>query len=188
MLYFFKTQLTRNKKTRHTRIFGFCGSWLVCFLWKDGLMDFFGILHSSLFCKTLFRDFEIVHKIAVVQKVTGIIFLKIILVYVKSVSACVLQITGLILIMLAFLTSLLLLLMYKAMWYDRLTCPQGFILQVQNTHTHTPRSTLLSHSVQSGLYTSIWQNVAHPAQCLTPSHSSLEENFLDIGAGKSLSP
>ncbi|XP_049575771.1 calcyon neuron-specific vesicular protein [Syngnathus scovelli] len=39
------------------------------------------------------------------------------------------KITGLILIMLAFLTSLLLLLMYKAMWYDRLTCPQGFILQ-----------------------------------------------------------
>ncbi|XP_061736448.1 calcyon neuron-specific vesicular protein isoform X1 [Nerophis ophidion] len=39
------------------------------------------------------------------------------------------KITGLILIMLAFLTSLLLLLMYKAMWYNRLTCPEGFILQ-----------------------------------------------------------
>ncbi|XP_057699061.1 neuronal vesicle trafficking-associated protein 1-like [Corythoichthys intestinalis] len=39
------------------------------------------------------------------------------------------KITALILIMLAFLTSLLLLLMYKAMWYDRLTCPEGFILQ-----------------------------------------------------------
>ncbi|XP_037111668.1 calcyon neuron-specific vesicular protein [Syngnathus acus] len=48
--------------------------------------------------------------------------------FYKNVSDRV-KITGLILIMLAFLTSLLLLLMYKAMWYDRLTCPQGFILQ-----------------------------------------------------------
>ncbi|XP_070782931.1 calcyon neuron-specific vesicular protein [Enoplosus armatus] len=39
------------------------------------------------------------------------------------------KITGLILISLAFLTSLLLLLMYKAMWYDQLTCPVGFILK-----------------------------------------------------------
>ncbi|CAK6953279.1 calcyon neuron-specific vesicular protein [Scomber scombrus] len=39
------------------------------------------------------------------------------------------KITGLILIILAFLTSLLLLLMYKAMWYDQLTCPEGFILK-----------------------------------------------------------
>ncbi|XP_071361397.1 calcyon neuron-specific vesicular protein isoform X1 [Trachinotus anak] len=39
------------------------------------------------------------------------------------------KITGLILITLAFLTSLLLLLMYKAMWYDQLTCPEGFILR-----------------------------------------------------------
>ncbi|XP_014840175.1 PREDICTED: neuron-specific protein family member 1-like [Poecilia mexicana] len=39
------------------------------------------------------------------------------------------KITGLILITLAFLTSLLLLLMYKAMWYDQLTCPEGFVLK-----------------------------------------------------------
>ncbi|XP_030594995.1 LOW QUALITY PROTEIN: calcyon neuron-specific vesicular protein [Archocentrus centrarchus] len=39
------------------------------------------------------------------------------------------KITGLILITLAFLTSLLLLLMYKAMWYDQLTCPEGFHLK-----------------------------------------------------------
>ncbi|KAM9856740.1 calcyon neuron-specific vesicular protein [Aulostomus maculatus] len=39
------------------------------------------------------------------------------------------KITGLILITLAFLTSLLLLLMYKAMWYDHLTCPDGFTLK-----------------------------------------------------------
>ncbi|MEQ2158465.1 hypothetical protein GOODEAATRI_012593 [Goodea atripinnis] len=40
------------------------------------------------------------------------------------------KITGLILITLAFLTSLLLLLMYKAMWYDQLTCPEGFVLKL----------------------------------------------------------
>ncbi|CAL8355608.1 unnamed protein product [Boreogadus saida] len=39
------------------------------------------------------------------------------------------KITGLILITLAFLTSLLLLLMYKALWYDQLTCPEGFVLR-----------------------------------------------------------
>ncbi|XP_072240632.1 calcyon neuron-specific vesicular protein isoform X1 [Leuresthes tenuis] len=39
------------------------------------------------------------------------------------------KITGLILITLAFLTSLLLLLMYKAMWYDQLICPEGFVLK-----------------------------------------------------------
>ncbi|KAK7930114.1 hypothetical protein WMY93_006509 [Mugilogobius chulae] len=39
------------------------------------------------------------------------------------------KITGLILMTLGFLTSLLLLLMYKEMWYDRLTCPEGFILK-----------------------------------------------------------
>ncbi|XP_034044936.1 calcyon neuron-specific vesicular protein isoform X2 [Thalassophryne amazonica] len=37
------------------------------------------------------------------------------------------KITGLILITLAFLTSVLLLLIYKAMWYDKSTCPEGFI-------------------------------------------------------------
>ncbi|XP_020786970.1 calcyon neuron-specific vesicular protein [Boleophthalmus pectinirostris] len=39
------------------------------------------------------------------------------------------KITGLILMTLGFLTSLLLLLMYKEMWYDQLTCPDGFILK-----------------------------------------------------------
>uniref|UniRef100_A0A3Q3XRY9 Uncharacterized protein n=1 Tax=Mola mola TaxID=94237 RepID=A0A3Q3XRY9_MOLML len=44
------------------------------------------------------------------------------------------KVTALILVTLAFLTSLLLLLMYKTMWYDQLTCPEGFILKV-GTHT-----------------------------------------------------
>ncbi|XP_072318593.1 calcyon neuron-specific vesicular protein [Eucyclogobius newberryi] len=39
------------------------------------------------------------------------------------------KITGLVLMTLGFLTSLLLLLMYKEMWYDQLTCPEGFILK-----------------------------------------------------------
>lgn len=48
---------------------------------------------------------------------------------------------GLILIMLAFLTSLLLLLMYKAMWYNQLTCPEGFVLKVDAT-AQPPTSTI----------------------------------------------
>uniref|UniRef100_A0A3B3ZFN6 Uncharacterized protein n=2 Tax=Periophthalmus magnuspinnatus TaxID=409849 RepID=A0A3B3ZFN6_9GOBI len=39
------------------------------------------------------------------------------------------KITCLILMTLGFLISLLLLLMYKEMWYDQLTCPDGFILK-----------------------------------------------------------
>ena len=42
----------------------------------------------------------------------------------------VFQLTGLILITLAFLACLLLLVMYKALWYDQLSCPEGFILKV----------------------------------------------------------
>ncbi len=60
---------------------------------------------------------------------------------IVCVCVCVAQITGLIIITLAFLTSLLLLLMYKAMWYDQLTCPEGFILQVRNTHLNTHEHT-----------------------------------------------
>uniref|UniRef100_A0A665WX02 Neuronal vesicle trafficking-associated protein 1-like n=1 Tax=Echeneis naucrates TaxID=173247 RepID=A0A665WX02_ECHNA len=63
---------------------------------------------------------------------------------------------SLILITLAFLTSLLLLLMYKAMWYDQLTCPVGFILRKHCTpaalemyyteqHTDTGLYAALSH-------------------------------------------
>lgn len=46
------------------------------------------------------------------------------------VPVCVFQLTGLIIITLAFLACLLLLVMYKALWYDQLGCPEGFVLQV----------------------------------------------------------
>uniref|UniRef100_A0A4W4HTC1 Calcyon neuron-specific vesicular protein n=1 Tax=Electrophorus electricus TaxID=8005 RepID=A0A4W4HTC1_ELEEL len=39
------------------------------------------------------------------------------------------RLTGLILITLAFLACLLLLVMYKALWYDQLSCPEGFVLK-----------------------------------------------------------
>lgn len=55
------------------------------------------------------------------------------------------KITGLILITLAFLTSLLLLLMYKTMWYDQLTCPEGFILMQKHC---TPAALEMYHTEQ----------------------------------------
>ncbi|KAM6972199.1 calcyon neuron-specific vesicular protein isoform 2-T2 [Aplochiton taeniatus] len=39
------------------------------------------------------------------------------------------KLTGLILITLSFLACLLLLVMYRALWYDQLTCPEGFVLK-----------------------------------------------------------
>ncbi|XP_076839241.1 calcyon neuron-specific vesicular protein [Brachyhypopomus gauderio] len=39
------------------------------------------------------------------------------------------KLTGLILITLAFLACLLLLVMYKALWFDQLSCPEGFVLK-----------------------------------------------------------
>ncbi|XP_026158788.1 calcyon neuron-specific vesicular protein [Mastacembelus armatus] len=72
------------------------------------------------------------------------------------------KITGLILITLAFLTSLLLLLMYKAMWYDQLTCPEGFILKQKHC---TPAALEMYYTEQqqqdirggtnTGLYTAL---------------------------------
>lgn len=63
---------------------------------------------------------------------------------------------GLILIMLAFLTCLLLLLMYKAMWYDQLTCPEGFVLKVGSTGTagttaQTQPSAISADTQQAGM-------------------------------------
>uniref|UniRef100_A0A7N8XXM2 Calcyon neuron-specific vesicular protein n=1 Tax=Mastacembelus armatus TaxID=205130 RepID=A0A7N8XXM2_9TELE len=69
---------------------------------------------------------------------------------------------SLILITLAFLTSLLLLLMYKAMWYDQLTCPEGFILKQKHC---TPAALEMYYTEQqqqdirggtnTGLYTAL---------------------------------
>ncbi|XP_058497328.1 calcyon neuron-specific vesicular protein isoform X2 [Solea solea] len=80
------------------------------------------------------------------------------------------KITGLILITLAFLTSLLLLLMYKAMWYDQLTCPEGFILkkhcsptalemyfteQQQQQQQQQQQGPGVHGSISTGLYTAL---------------------------------
>uniref|UniRef100_A0A674DP14 Calcyon neuron-specific vesicular protein n=1 Tax=Salmo trutta TaxID=8032 RepID=A0A674DP14_SALTR len=43
--------------------------------------------------------------------------------YLDKVTTC------LILITLGFLACLVLLVMYKALWYDQLTCPEGFVLK-----------------------------------------------------------
>ncbi|XP_023654770.1 calcyon neuron-specific vesicular protein isoform X2 [Paramormyrops kingsleyae] len=39
------------------------------------------------------------------------------------------KLTGLVLITMAFLACLLLLVMYKALWYDQLSCPEGFVFK-----------------------------------------------------------
>ncbi|XP_073698664.1 calcyon neuron-specific vesicular protein [Garra rufa] len=49
-----------------------------------------------------------------------------------------LKLTGLIIITLAFLACLLLLVMYKALWYDQLGCPEGFVLQVSTNTLALP--------------------------------------------------
>ncbi|XP_017281076.1 calcyon neuron-specific vesicular protein [Kryptolebias marmoratus] len=70
------------------------------------------------------------------------------------------KITGLILITLAFLTSLLLLLMYKAMWYDQLTCPEGFVLKQKHCTPaalemyYTDQQQQQQHQEKPGLHSS----------------------------------
>ncbi|KAM8806397.1 neuron-specific vesicular protein calcyon [Eudromia elegans] len=39
------------------------------------------------------------------------------------------KLTGLILVTMAFLACLLMLAMYKALWYDQLSCPEGFVFK-----------------------------------------------------------
>ncbi|XP_074856055.1 neuron-specific vesicular protein calcyon [Carettochelys insculpta] len=48
------------------------------------------------------------------------------------------KLTGLILITMAFLACLLMLVMYKALWYDQLSCPEGFVFK----HKHCTPATL----------------------------------------------
>uniref|UniRef100_A0A8C4VVC2 Calcyon neuron specific vesicular protein n=1 Tax=Gopherus evgoodei TaxID=1825980 RepID=A0A8C4VVC2_9SAUR len=67
------------------------------------------------------------------------------------------QLTGLILITMAFLACLLMLVMYKALWYDQLSCPEGFVFK----HKHcTPSALEMYYSEQEvgpqgSLYTAI---------------------------------
>ncbi|XP_018606406.2 calcyon neuron-specific vesicular protein [Scleropages formosus] len=67
------------------------------------------------------------------------------------------KLTGLILVTMAFLACLLLLVMYKALWYDQLSCPEGFVFK----HKHcTPAALEMYYSEQEtgprgSLYTAI---------------------------------
>nr|XP_033799361.1 neuron-specific vesicular protein calcyon [Geotrypetes seraphini] len=55
------------------------------------------------------------------------------------------KLTGLILITMAFLACLLMLVMYKALWYDQLSCPEGFVFK----HKHcTPAALEMYYSEQ----------------------------------------
>ncbi|KAI1894283.1 hypothetical protein AGOR_G00114220 [Albula goreensis] len=67
------------------------------------------------------------------------------------------KLTGLILITMAFLACLLLLVMYKALWYDQLSCPEGFVFKHKRC---TPAALEMYFSQQDsaprgGLYTAI---------------------------------
>ncbi|XP_063290003.1 neuron-specific vesicular protein calcyon [Pelobates fuscus] len=69
------------------------------------------------------------------------------------------KLTGLILITMVFLACLLMLVMYKALWYEQLSCPEGFIFK----HKHcSPTDLEMYYSQQEtgprgALYTAITQ-------------------------------
>ncbi|XP_067394821.1 neuron-specific vesicular protein calcyon isoform X2 [Emydura macquarii macquarii] len=67
------------------------------------------------------------------------------------------KLTGLILITMAFLACLLMLVMYKALWYDQLSCPEGFVFKHKRC---TPAALEMYYSEQEvgpqgSLYTAI---------------------------------
>ncbi|KAG7315826.1 hypothetical protein KOW79_020692 [Hemibagrus wyckioides] len=82
------------------------------------------------------------------------------------------KLTGLILITLAFLACLLLLVMYKALWYDQLSCPEGFVLK----HKHcTPAALEMYYPEQdAGSRGSLYTAISHlnPAKKALPELSS----------------
>ncbi|XP_043912724.1 neuron-specific vesicular protein calcyon [Protopterus annectens] len=67
------------------------------------------------------------------------------------------KLSGLILITMVFLACLLMLVMYKALWYDQLSCPEGFVFK----HKHcTPAALEMYYSEQEtephgSLYTAL---------------------------------
>ncbi|XP_064171126.1 calcyon neuron-specific vesicular protein [Anguilla rostrata] len=72
------------------------------------------------------------------------------------------KLTGLILITMVFLACLLLLVMYKALWYDQLSCPEGFIFK----HKHcTPAALEMYYSEQeTGSRGSLYTAISHLKQ------------------------
>uniref|UniRef100_A0A673NAC1 Neuron-specific protein family member 1-like n=1 Tax=Sinocyclocheilus rhinocerous TaxID=307959 RepID=A0A673NAC1_9TELE len=67
------------------------------------------------------------------------------------------KLTGLIIITLAFLACLLLLVMYKALWYDQLGCPEGFVLQ----HRHCTPSALEMYYPEQNSRGSLYTAMTH---------------------------
>uniref|UniRef100_A0AAQ4NRJ8 Calcyon neuron-specific vesicular protein n=1 Tax=Gasterosteus aculeatus aculeatus TaxID=481459 RepID=A0AAQ4NRJ8_GASAC len=92
------------------------------------------------------------------------------------------KITGLILITLAFLTSLLLLLMYKAMWYDQLTCPEGFILKGSRSASGPPEKKASKPRdprrcpPETTIYSLSFVTVTTYCNCLVTSISTVQYN------------
>ncbi|XP_007897127.1 calcyon neuron-specific vesicular protein [Callorhinchus milii] len=72
------------------------------------------------------------------------------------------KLTGLILITMAFLACLLMLVMYKAFWYDQLSCPEGFVFK----HKHcTPAALEMYYSEQeAGPRGSLYTVISHLSQ------------------------
>ncbi|XP_051561278.1 neuronal vesicle trafficking-associated protein 1-like [Myxocyprinus asiaticus] len=70
------------------------------------------------------------------------------------------KLTGLIVITLAFLACLLLLVMYKALWYDQLGCPEGFILQ----HRHCTPAALEMYYPEQDSRGSLYTAMTHLSQ------------------------
>ncbi|KAK2815909.1 hypothetical protein Q5P01_026376 [Channa striata] len=95
------------------------------------------------------------------------------------------KITGLILITLAFLTSLLLLLMYKAMWYDQLTCPEGFILKQKHCTPaalemyYTEQQQQQEAGVRGGTNTGLYAALSHLNQ-VKGTGSELQSPWLPV--------
>uniref|UniRef100_A0A8B9PHN0 Calcyon neuron specific vesicular protein n=1 Tax=Apteryx owenii TaxID=8824 RepID=A0A8B9PHN0_APTOW len=72
------------------------------------------------------------------------------------------KLTGLILVTMAFLACLLMLVMYKALWYDQLSCPEGFVFK----HKHCSPAVLeMYYSEQeTGPQGSLYMAINHFSQ------------------------
>ncbi|XP_069741405.1 calcyon neuron-specific vesicular protein [Narcine bancroftii] len=72
------------------------------------------------------------------------------------------KLTGLILITMVFFACLLMLVMYKAFWYDQLSCPEGFVFK----HKHcTPTALEMYYSEQeAGSRRSLYTVISHLSQ------------------------
>ncbi|XP_035256436.1 neuronal vesicle trafficking-associated protein 1-like [Anguilla rostrata] len=88
------------------------------------------------------------------------------------------KLTGLILITMAFLACLLLLVMYKALWYDQLSCPEGFVFK----HKHcTPAALEMYFSQQdSAPRGSLYTAISHLSQAKRTIPELLPSSWLPV--------